>query len=177
MPYDVTHGYRQGPGVSRPETESPPEADKWANVVSAAEDHVRREATPGAVSPRPLPGQRVIIALACLTVAVLAALWAPRLVPREPAHLSSVEQAQDLRAEAGMLIREIENYKKEHGTLPQPAALAPFLGEGYEYQIINESTGKYVVRHSADGIEVTYDGSLPLRLWLVVGGMTSGGTK
>ena len=163
--------------MSRHENGPPADADKWANVVSQAEDHVRREAVPEASPPRPLPGQKVIITLGCVTVALLAALWAPRLLPNEPAKLSAVEQAKDLRAEAGVLIQEIEAYKAEHGTLPQPTMLAPFLGHGYEYQIVNQSTGQYLVRRSAGGIEVTYDGSLPLRLWLVIGGMTSGGTQ
>jgi hypothetical protein len=109
-------------------------------------------------------------------VTVAVAMVAPRLVQGPPPSLSSVEQAKDLRAEAGVLIEQIEAYREERGVLPAPAMLAPFLDEGYEYRIIDRAMGRYEVRRSAGGVEVVYDGSLPLNLWLVIGGSAGSGT-
>ena len=54
--------------------------------------------------------------------------------------------------------------------------LAPFLEEGYDYRITDRNAGLYEVRRSAGGVEVVYDGSLPLSLWLVIGGTSETGT-
>lgn len=144
--------------------------DKWAQVVSSAEDHVRLE-TSGAPGPRrPLPGRGGLLVVTGLIVTVAVAMMAPRLVDGPPASLTTVEQAADLRAEAGMLIEQIEAYRRERGVLPAPAMLAPFLDEGYQYVIVDRAAGSYEVRRSAGGVEVVYDGSLPLGLWLVIGG-------
>ena len=92
-----------------------------------------------------------------------------------PASLSPTDQASDLRMEASLLVEQIEAYMEEEGTLPDPSALVPFLEEGYEYQVIDRSRGLFLVRRTSGGVTVTYDGSLPLNLWVLLGGGTSGG--
>lgn len=109
-----------------------------------------------------------------MTVSV--ALVIPRLVQGPPAVLTLVEQASDLRREAAILIEQIEAYRDERGVLPAPAMLAPFLEGGYEYRVLDRVTGHFEVRRSAGGVEVVYDGSLPLGLWVLIGGSTEGGT-
>jgi len=113
--------------------------------------------------------------VAGLMVAVSVAVLAPRMFPSDPVVLSVVEQASDLRAEAALLVEQIEAFRRERGTLPDAPMLAPYLDSGYEYRIIDRSLGKYEVRRSAGGVVVTYDGSLPLGLWVVIGGSTGGG--
>jgi len=150
--------------------------DKWAQVVSSAEDHVLLEASGVPTQRRPLPGYGVLVGALGVIVTVGVALVAPRLLEGPPASLSSVEQASDLRTEVGMLVQQIEAYKEERGILPPPAMLAPFLEEGYDYRITDRNAGLYEVRRSAGGVEVVYDGSLPLSLWLVIGGTSETGT-
>ena len=128
--------------------------DKWTRVVSSAEDHVRME-TSGAPGERgPLPGRGALLVLSGIAVAVAIAIVAPRVIQGPPASLSSVEQGSDLRAEAGRLIEQIEAYRAERGVLPAPAMLAPFLDEGYEYRILDRTSGHYEVRHAGGGVEV-----------------------
>ncbi|HSW29788.1 MAG TPA: hypothetical protein VLH75_09940 [Longimicrobiales bacterium] len=160
----------------RPEPGNAPDHDKWAAVVSSAEDHVRRDATCAPGRARPLPGRNALLVAAGVVVAVGVALAAPRVMPGSPASLPATEQASDLRAEAALLIEQIEAYRQERGTLPQPSMLSPFLEEGYSYRIVDEAMGRYEVRRTAGGVEVTYDGSLPLGLWLVIGGSSAGGS-
>lgn len=125
---------------------------------------------------RPLPGRAVFLVVLGLGVAVSIAMVAPRLVQGPPAALTLVEQASDLRQEAAVLIEQIEAYRDERGVLPAPAMLAPFLEGGYEYRVLDRATGRFEVRRAAGGVEVVYDGSLPLGLWLLIGGSTEGGT-
>ncbi len=160
----------------RPEPGNASDHDKWAAVVSSAEDHVRRDATYAPGRARPLPGRNALLVAAGVVVAVGVAFAAPRVMPGSPASLPATEQASDLRAEAALLIEQIEAYRQERGTLPQPSMLSPFLEEGYSYRIVDEVMGRYEVRRAAGGVEVTYDGSLPLGLWLVIGGSSVGGS-
>lgn len=134
------------------------------------------EASGAPVERRPLPGHGVLVAAVGVIVTVGVALVAPRLLEGPPPSLSSVEQASDLRTEVGMLVQQIEAYKEERGVLPPPAMLAPFLEEGYDYRITDRTAGLYEVRRRAGGVEVVYDGSLPLSLWLVIGGNSESGT-
>lgn len=161
----------------RPELGHDPEQTKWAEVVSSAEDHVRRDASYAPGRARPLPGRNVLLVAAGVVVAVGVAMAAPRVLPGSPAALPRNEQASDLRAEAALLIEQIEAYRQEHGTLPPPAMLSPFLDEGYSYRVLDPALGRYEVRRTAGGVEVSYDGSLPLGLWLVIGGTAAGGSS
>jgi hypothetical protein len=142
----------------------------WEQAVSRAEDHVRLEATGELDRDRALPGQRVLLVVAGLVVAVSVWLASPRLFRGPSVNMSPVEQGSDLRTEVGRLVEQIEAYRSERGTLPAPAMLAPFLDEGYEYRITDRNALRYEVRRSAGGVEVVYDGSLPLNIWLVIGG-------
>jgi hypothetical protein len=159
----------------RPEPGQDRDQDKWAAVVSSAEDHVRRDATYAPGRARPLPGRNALLLAGGVVVALAVAVAAPRMLPGSPASLPVTEQASDLRAEAALLIEQIETYRQERGTLPPPSMLSPFLEEGYSYRIVDEALGRYEVRRAAGGVEVTYDGSLPLGLWLVIGGNSVGG--
>jgi hypothetical protein len=159
----------------RPEHGQDPQQDKWAAVVSSAEDHVRRDATYAPGRARPLPGRNVLLIAAGALVAIGVAVAAPRVLPGSPPSLPATEQAADLRAEAALLIEQIEAYRQEHGTLPAPGMLSPFLEEGYSYRVVDQAMGRYEVRRAAGGVEVTYDGSLPLGLWLVIGGNSAAG--
>jgi hypothetical protein len=161
----------------RPEPGNAPDHDKWAEVVSSAEDHVRRDAAFAPGRARPLPGRNALLVAAGVVVAIGVAFAAPRILPGSPASLPVTDQASDLRAEAALLIEQIEAYRQERGTLPPPSMLSPFLQEGYSYRIVDESMGRYEVRRAAGGVEVTYDGSLPLGLWLVIGGNSAGGSS
>lgn len=113
--------------------------------------------------------------LAGLLVAVTVGFLYPRVMPGSSFGLSPMEQASDLRAEAGLLVEQIEAYREEYGKLPDPDLLAPYLDEGYHYRILDPTVGQYEVRRSAAGVEVTYDGTLSLGLWLVAGGASTEG--
>lgn len=156
-------------------TKMPPDPDRWAEVVSSAEDMVRRDAIPAHGPSRPLPGQKALTFAAGVAVAIAVALATPRLRPPTPASLPPLEQASDLRAEVALLVEQIEAYRAERGELPPPSMLGPFLDEGYEYRILDRAEGRYEVRRAAGGVAVTYDGELPLGLWLSIGGATEGG--
>ena len=88
---------------------------------------------------------------------------------RTPATLSPVEQAADLRAEAAVLVREIEAYRDLQGRLPEPAAIAYLMDQGLSYRVVDPVVGRYEVTRTAGGVSVTYDGSLPVVLWVLLG--------
>jgi hypothetical protein len=111
-----------------------------------------------------------------VVVALVVAVLEPRLLPGSPPSLPTTDQASDLRAEAALLVEQIEAYRQEKGSLPPPSMLSPFLEEGYRYRVVDEALGRYEVRRAAGGVEVTYDGTLPLGLWLVIGGASAGGS-
>lgn len=159
----------------RPEPGNAQDQDKWAAVVSSAEDELRRDSAFAPGRARPLPGRNALLVIGGVVVALAVAVAAPRVLPGSPASLPVTDQASDLRAEAALLIEQIEEYRREKGSLPPASMLSPFLDEGYSYRIIDEATGRYEVRRAAGGVEVTYDGSLPLGLWLVIGGNSAGG--
>ena len=161
--------------VNRPDPGTPSGDAKWADAISRADNLVRREKSAGPDTPRPLPGQRTVILGVGLILAVVVAFVSPLLMPGSPSTLSAAEQASDLRAEAALLVEQIEAYRAEYGGLPDPEVLAPYLDEGYDYRILDPTVGQFEVRRSAGGIEVTYDGTLSLGLWLVVGGTTTEG--
>jgi len=161
--------------VTRPDKKGAPDRDKWAEVVSSAEDAVRRDADLAPRRAHPLPGRNILLISLGVVVAVGIAIVTPRLAPGSAASLPFNDQASDLRAEAALLIEQIEAYRQESGTLPPASMLAPFLDEGYSYRIVDEVTGRYEVRRAASGVEVIYDGSLPLGLWLAIGGGAAGG--
>ena len=97
-----------------------------------------------------------------------------QLAEPAPASLSVTYQAADLRLEAALLIEQINAYWEERGTLPAPLALNPYLEEGYEYEIVDRSQGRFIVRRAAAGVTVTYDSSLPLNIWILLGGNSTG---
>jgi hypothetical protein len=163
--------------VKQPDPGPGPDPNSWAQAVSRAEDHVRDEASSGPTAGVPLPGRAGLLVVAGLIVAAGLAFVSPRLVGSPRADLPAVQQATDLRVEVGRLVEQIEAYREERGTLPAPAMLAPFLDEGYEYRVTDRNALRYEVRRSAGGVEVVYDGSLPLNLWLVVGGLSETGGR
>ena len=161
--------------MNRPGTDTPSDPDRWAEVVSSAEDMVRRDASPTLGLSRPLPGQKAPTLAAGVVVALGVAFATPRLSPPTPPSLSAREQASDLRAEVALLVEQIEAYRAARGELPPPSMLSPFLDEGYEYRILDRTEGRYEVRRAAGGVAVTYDGALPLGLWLAIGGASEAG--
>ena len=162
--------------MNRRDADTPSSDGKWADAISRAEDVVVRDRSSGPDLPRPLPGQKTVMVLLGVMVAVAVAFISPRLVPGAPVLLSPTEQASDLRAEAALLIEQIEAYREEYGRLPAPEMLDPYLDEGYQYRILDPTVGQYEVRRSSGGVEVTYDGTLSLGLWLVAGGATTEGS-
>lgn len=154
--------------------ESLPSDNDWAEAVASAKHLVQQDEAATREAPLPL-GRSFYLGLLGVGVALAVALFSPRLMAPEPVALSSVEQGADLRMEVSVLVEEIEAYKRETGRLPSPAMLAPYLEEGYEYRITDPATHQYLVRRSAGGVTVTYDGSLSLGLWLVLGGVSEGG--
>jgi len=107
----------------------------------------------------------------------MAATMTMQLAEPAPALLSVTDQASDLRLEAAILIEQIDAYWEERGVLPEPFALTPYLEEGYQYEIVNRNHGLFIVRRASAGVTVTYDGSLPLALWIVLGGKSAGGAQ
>jgi len=142
--------------------------------VASAKHLVQQDEAATRAAPTPL-GRSFYLGLLGVAVAVIVALASPRFMAPEPVTLSSVEQGADLRMEVSVLVEEIEAYKRETGRLPSPAMLAPYLEQGYEYRITDPRTQQYVVRRTAGGVTVSYDGSLSLGLWLVLGGVSEGG--
>lgn len=163
--------------MNRPGSGTPSDPDPWAEVVSSAEDMVRRDASPAQGPVRPLPGQKALTLAAGVLVALSVAVLTPRLAPPAPASLPAREQASDLRAEVALLVEQIEAYRAERGELPPPSMLGPFLDEGYEYRILDRAEGRYEVRRAAGGVSVAYDGELPLGLWLAIGGSVEEGRR
>lgn len=155
---------------------SSPDRDPWADAIAEASAHVRAgsEHPPDRDGGEPTRGRKLLWVAAGMVVAASVAVGVREVARPEPAGLSMASQAADLRREASALIEQIEAYRAERGQLPDPSLLAPFLDEGYEYEIVDGAAGEYLVRRTAGGVTVTYDGSVPLGMWLLIGGGTTG---
>lgn len=152
-----------------------PGPDDWADAVASATDLVRKdEAVTRGAAGRPV-GRDFYLVLLGVVVAVAVALGIPRLAGPEPAALAPRDQGSDLREEVAVLVEQIEAYRRENGALPDPEVLRPYLEGGYQYWVTGTRGDEFVVRRTAGGVTVTYDGSLPLGLWLVLGGNSEGG--
>lgn len=155
------------------------QGDPWADAIASAEEHVRagRPATAAGESEGdPSGGRKLLFVVAGVLVATAVAFGVREVARPEPPSLAAASQSADLRREAVVLIEQIEAYRTERGELPAPSLLSPYLEEGYEYYVVDDAAGEYVVRRTAGGVTVTYDGSLPLGLWTLLGGRSGGGT-
>ena len=102
-----------------------------------------------------------------LVLSVGAAALVPLLRPRaQPA--ADVEA--DLRWAVANVVREAEAHRVRTGALPAPEVLRPLLGEHVAYEAAG---GGYLVTAERDGIQVRFDGSVPLEVWLAEGSGTS----
>ena len=166
-------GHSDGRTKLGPSKTSPPsEDDRWAAVISEATQHVRTDGADVKKSPNPKRVQRILLGV---LMGAWAAFLTMRLAEPQSASLPINTQAADLRIEAALLIEQINAYWEERGTLPDPIALSPYLDEGYEYQIVDPTQGRFVVRRASGGVTVTFDGSIPLNLWILLGGQATGG--
>lgn len=154
--------------MNNPDSGPTVQDDDWAAAVESATAHVSEEAADLA-RPRTRSHQPTLLVFLGIAVTGLVALWTPKLMPAPAPSLSLSEQAADLRAEAVLLIEQIEAVKAETGALPPRELLAPFLEDGYEYHVLNQAAGDYLVRRTGGGVTVTYDGTLTLGLWLLLG--------
>jgi hypothetical protein len=148
--------------------------DQWEQVISEATQHVETDGLDGGEAASSGQLRRIFLGF-IITVSV--AVFTLQLGEPELASLSVKNQSTDLRLEAALLIEQINAYWEERGTLPDPNALSPFLDEGYEYQIVDPTQGRFIVQRAAGGVTVTYDGSIPLNLWILLGGQTTGGDQ
>lgn len=150
-----------------------PDQDPWADAISIAAAHVETEGSEtdgrrgGEESPT---GRKFLLVAAGVLFTASVAFGVRQMSAPKPAGLPVATQAADLRLEASALIEQIEAFRTERGELPDPALLSPYLDEGYEYHVVDREAGRYMVRRTAGGVTVTYDGSLPLELWMVIGG-------
>lgn len=153
----------------------PPDQDRWAAAIQSAEAHVRADdsGSPPDDEDDPTTRRKVLLGTTGVVVTLVVALGVQAATGPDPAGSSPATLAADLRLEAAALVEQIEAYRTERGELPEPSFLSPFLDEGYEYEVVNEEEGRYLVRRSAGGVTVTYDGSLPLGLWTLVGGSST----
>jgi len=152
----------------------PSEDQRWAEVISEATQHVRTDGSDVRELSTPTIFRKVFLGA---LIGASAALLTGHLAKPAPASLSVMNQAADLRIEAALLVRQIHAYWEERGKLPDPLVLTPYLEEGYEYQIVDQSQGRFVVRRAAAGVTVTFDGSLPLSLWVLLGGQSIGESR
>lgn len=158
----------------------PPDQDPWADAIASATQHVRTEESEsdeGRSAEAPTKGRKMLLVAVGVLVTVGIALGVQEITRAEPAALPPATQAADLRQEASALIDQIEAYRTERGALPDPSLLSPYLSEGYEYHVVDEEEGRYVVRRTAGGVTVTYDGTLPLGLWVLIGGSSAGNSS
>ena len=157
----------------------PPGRDPWADAIASAAAHVRTEGSETDEDRgrnAPTKGRKIFLVAAGMVITVSVAFGVQRMTASEPATLPQASQAADLRREASALVDQIEAYRTERGTLPHPSLLSPYLSEGYEYHVVDEKAGRYVVQRTAGGVTVTYDGTLPLGLWVLLGGSSGGGS-
>lgn len=116
----------------------------------------------------------MLLVAAGVLMTVGVAFGVQEMTGPEPRPLPAASQSADLRREASALIEQIEAYRVERGELPDPSLLGPYLEEGYDYRVVDEATGRYEVRRTAGGVTVTYDGSMPVGLWMLIGGSSGG---
>ena len=146
-----------------------PEPDKdWADAVADAATHAQDRIV-SAHQRSEARDLRLPVLLVGVAAFVAAASWsAYRLIgPGNP--LPQAEQAADLRQEAAVLIQEIEAYREIHKRLPDPELYADWLDPGLVYEIVDPVAGLYRVTRSAGDVSVTYDGSLALGIWVLMG--------
>ncbi len=162
--------------MSNLDSKEGPSNRDWSEVVSQATEQVKRDAEAGLDSSGPRLEEAFLFVSFGAVLALLVAIWVPRLAPGgEAASLPLSEQGEDLRIEAALLVEEVEAYRADRGELPPPDYFAAYLDSGYDYQVVDAVRGKYIVRRYSGGVSVTYDGTMSLSLWLLLGGISSGG--
>jgi hypothetical protein len=111
--------------------------------------------------------RRIWVLGGLLALSMAAAALVPLLRPRtQPA--ADVEA--DLRWAVAHVVRQVEAHRVRTGALPGPEVLRPLLGEHVAYEAAGDA---YLVTAERDGIQVRFDGSVPLEAWLAAGAGTS----
>lgn len=89
-------------------------------------------------------------------------LW---LLTRPPEGLPPAAQEVDLRYIVAGVVDVVEDLREANGRLPTPAEMEDYLADDDEvrYEVSGE---RFRVTVQAEGVEVTYDGSVPLADWL-----------
>ena len=158
--------------------QSPPEEvgqkKDWADAVADAASHAKKSVAAAEVRVEPRD-RRLPILLAAGVVFLIVTAWSAYRLTTPPGPLSQVEQAADLREEAAVLVQEVEAYRAAFGRLPDPQHFAGLLDEDFTYQITDPVAGLYLVTRSGGDVTVRYDGSMPIGLWVLVGGTNPGG--
>jgi hypothetical protein len=141
-------------------------------AVQRASRHLGREGPVAGARPvlrfdAPKAGHgRLWVLGGLLALSFGAAALVPLLRPRaQPA--ADVEA--DLRWAVANVVREVEAHRARTGVLPGPAVLRPLLGEHVAWEVVGEA---YLVTAERDGIQVRFDGSVPLEEWLAGGAGT-----
>ena len=107
------------------------------------------------------PGRRRLLTL-WATLAVVAA-GAAFLSLRTRGDPPALQQEEDLRWAVGQVVRRVESLRAQTGVLPTADALHGLLSELVVY---DQYDGVYIVVGRRGGVQVVYDGSVPLDLWL-----------
>ena len=151
-----------------------PDGKHWEDVVAEAATHAKGRGK-SAEARAPAGQRRLWVMVGTGTALVLAVAWGAYNATVSVLPLSPVEQAADLRQEAAVLIAEVEAFRTLNRRLPDPKEFADRLDGGLGYEVLDPIAGLYQVTRSAGGVTVTYDGKLPLGLWILVGGTSEGG--
>lgn len=104
-------------------------------------------------------GRGIGIAMGVLLVGLLAALALRGAgSSTQPAHLVEA----DLRWAVARVVEQVEEERLLRGRIPEEPRIRLLLGEALSYSM---EEGGYRIVGRRDGVEVEYDGSLPLEEW------------
>ncbi|GMV07060.1 MAG: hypothetical protein AMXMBFR53_33350 [Gemmatimonadota bacterium] len=89
------------------------------------------------------------------------------LLTRPPEGLPPAAQEVDLRYIVAGVADVVEDFREANGRLPTPGEMEDYLADDDEvrYEVSGEH---FRVTAQAEGVEVTYDGSVPLAEWLSI---------
>lgn len=142
----------------------PPEGKDWSGAVDEVLDTVaEHEAAIEEAEERQRPKSRTPMLVGALTLLVLVGVWNAWVLTRPPESLPPEVVSDGLRYTVQMAAEAIQDFRAEQGRLPSAAEVADYLDDFVVYVVTIDG---FAVTAMDGEVQVTYDGSVPLEVWM-----------
>ena len=142
----------------------PQEEKDWSGAVDDVLDKVaEHKAVAEDVEERQKPKSRTPILVGALTLLVVVGAWNAWILTRPPEGLPPEIVANGLRYSVQFAAEVVEDFRAEQGRLPRAAEVADYLDDFVVYVVTIDG---FAVTAMDGDVQVTYDGSVPLDVWM-----------